>query len=181
VHLHFQGMDAEQARQFTEAVEFHAPERTKISLRTSVDAGGGDAAALVGDLRNGRWNWSKADVTIDKAQIGSVRDSVDVHVQIAEAGGGSPLKLRFKLAFERAAEFTADMWAQAMDIVATWLRAIEQAQEHIDVMLATRHLMQDLKKIDPLIDHVEIRISRESREMISVKNSLAGEPDAVGN
>jgi hypothetical protein len=180
VHLHFVGMEPEQARQFTQAVEFHAPDRTQLTLRTSVEAVGSESMVVLGDIRSGRWNWAKAEIAVDRSTIGSVKNAVDVELKVAE-GSGASMRMKLRVVFDRAIEVTSELCERVAQVVQRWLNSIQHAGEQLDVILATRRLMDDLKAIDPSIMHVETRLSKEAREIIIVKAPATAELDAAGD
>jgi hypothetical protein len=179
VHLHFAGMEPEQARQFTQAVEFHAPDRARLTLGTSVEARG-ESMTILGEVRGGRWNWSKAEIAVDRSAIGRLENAVDVELRVAESGGTS-MRMKVHVLFERALEVTNELCQRVAQVVQRWLEEIQHAREQLDVIVATRRLMEDLKAIDPSIAHVETRISKESRELIIVEAPAAGAFHGAGD
>ena len=63
VHLHFRGMNSEQARGFAQTAELHTSGPKSVCLRTSVEAEVG-GLRVIGEIRNGRWNVAKAEVKV---------------------------------------------------------------------------------------------------------------------
>jgi len=178
-HLHFVGMEAEQARSFAQAVEIHSGGPGKARLRTSVEGPGGRGPIVVGELRKGRWDFRNAEITTSESVVGTAQKAIDIAIEVPNTLGGR-LKLGVRVVFDRITDISAETLARVRRVVQEWLLAVDALKERLDLVLATKQLMRDLEKIDPRLGHGETRITIEAGEVIVVQNELPGEDAVAG-
>jgi hypothetical protein len=76
---------------------------------------------------------------------------------------------------------TAEIWARVQSTIRLWLQRVAALGDELDLMLATRQLVDDLRRIDPAIDLTEIRISTEIGDIDVVQNGRGRADGASGN
>ena len=129
---------------------------------------------VVGELRKGHWNWKSAELKMPESVVGTTRNGIDFEIHVTDTFGAR-MKWRAQAVFERATVVTSEMMARINSIVQQWFALLRNTSEDIDLMLATKNLMRDLKKIDPSLSHVDMRLTSEAGEVIVVHNEPAVE------
>lgn len=168
VHLHFKNVNTDQARAFSRSMELHTGGRA-THLRASIDMGNSQSLRMLGELRQRRWKWSEAEIKPTQPVAGPVRH-IEAEIIVRPQGLAGEIRLGVKVAFRNAVEMSAQTWSRIQNVIARWLEGLSGLQNDVDLLLASRRLMQDLKAIDPMITHVETRISHEAGDLIVVEH-----------
>ena len=179
VHLHFRGMNSEQARGFARVTELQASRSKAVSVRTSVEAETG-TVKVIGEIRRGRWNLAEAEVKMIDAPVGSLRKSVDFDVTIPQLSGPARLRARISVAFKESVRVTGEMLAALKVRIEAILRSIAASDEQLDVLLASRRIIRELRVGDETVATVEIRLAGDAGDIHIVLN-LQTARDAVSD
>ena len=152
-------------------MELHA-EGNAPRLRASIDTSNSRGLKMLGELRQRRWNWSEAEIKLLQPLAGHVRH-VEAEILVKPHGLTEHFRFRVKVAFQETVELSARTWARIQNVIAQWLEGLSGLQADVDLLLASKRLMQDLKAIDPMIGHIETRTySHEAVDLIVVERDV---------
>ncbi len=179
VHLHFRGMNSEQARGFARVTELHTSGPKGVSIRTSVESETG-GLKVIGEIRNGRWNLAKADIKVVDTPLGSVRKSVDFDVSIPHMSAAGRLRARVSITFKETVRVTAELVARLTQRIEAILQSIVRSGEELDVLLASRRMIHELRIGDETVATVEIRLAGDAGD-IQIVHHLQISKDPVGD
>ncbi len=179
LHLHFRGMNTDQARGFARVAELHTSGPRSVALRTSVEAESG-ALKVVGEIRSGRWNLAKAEVKLaDTVPPNALRNRVDFEIAIPHQFTTARLVARVSIVLKQSVRLTAEMLQQLKQRIEAILQSIIRSGEELDVLLASRRLIHQLRVGDETVGTVEIRLAGDAGDIHIVQNRHLSQ-DAVG-
>jgi hypothetical protein len=169
VHLHFKGVNDEQAEGFSQVAELHGGDGGAKRVRASIDTADGDAIAVLGDLRRGKWDLRKAEVRVLDPTPNAVDRAVELEIQIPEATGIGKLLMHIRLTFARGVQLTAEFINGLAEAVRGVLQTISMTGENVDLLLASRRIVTTLRAHDDSIAAVRARLRSQAGEIHIVR------------
>jgi hypothetical protein len=182
VHLHFKNVALNQARQFSRSVELHGTRSKDFRLRTSVEPAEGGTPKVVAELNRGTWRWSEARLTSNLDElVGKKVSSLDLEISVPRLSALSNLRATLRVHFRQSVVLTKQLLARVEAVVNNWLQSLASIKTRIDLNIATRQLMKDLRDIDPVLANVETHIATETGEITIIVDLTPGSHEHVGN
>jgi hypothetical protein len=179
VHLHFKGMNDDQARAFSQAGELHVGNGRPVKIRTSVEGGEEGSLRLLGELRDGKWDAGRATIrVVDEAPVARV-SKVEFEIAVPERATSRSLLMRVEVSFRQGVRATSEFISRLSDTILSMLRELLAGSPDLDLLTASRQIMRTLRAQDESIANVKLRIRSQSGEIHVVRNVLAS-PDSLG-
>jgi hypothetical protein len=178
VHLHFKGVNAEQARAFTRVAEMHTPDKKPVTIRASIEGPEGTGIAMLGEIRKGRWRVADAKVRPLTEANGVVRNDLEFEAVLPGEISGAPLRLKILVAFEKGVRVTTELLERVSARIQALLRSFNGTLEDTDLLLASRRIITALRSQDESIANVRIRVAGQAGEVEVARRELQI-PEAV--
>ena len=177
LHLHFKGMNEQQARAFAQAGEFHGVNGggKKINVRTSVEGSRGDGIAVIGEIRGGKWDVARADVKVVEQ---AVQDAGSVHLDVTIPEKLSPrtLRMRVEVELRNGMRATTEFIQRLSAVIRDVLHSMMATGQDIDMLVASQRIKQAMRLQDESLANVKMRIHTQAGEIDVVRNVLAPAP-----
>jgi hypothetical protein len=171
VHLHFKGMSEEQARPFAQVSELQSSGGGKpATVRTSVEGPGGSGIEVIGDIRRGKWDGSRATIAHAAEQKPG---SLQLDVVVPDTLSPASLRMRVEIQLRNGMRATTELINRVSNIVLEVLRSMQAAGEQFDMLLAARRIKQAMRLQDESLANVQMRIQTQAGEIDVVRNVLA--------
>jgi hypothetical protein len=175
VNLHFRGFDSRQAKGFVRTAELDLNEsdfhpKLYASIETSMNP------EELARLSRDEFDFSRAEspqvVAQDLTEEGIQKVDLEVSVPAREAARPS-LLLRIRIFFEQGFQLTSEILASIQQVV----RAIAG---DLNTIMAGQRVLRDLRTIHPGVKGIELRLSRQSKDVLFVHlhNRIRGEAKA---
>ena len=159
-HLHFMGFEAEQARGFAESAELHLPRG--VRFRTSVETATTPRRALE-NLGAAEW-----EVAAARQHLSSSGGITSLAVEVPARIPGRSVKARVVVSIQ---EMAAAVREKVAAVIATWMERIAALGEKLDMFLAMRDLMRDLRAI-PGVQRVDGSLADEAADIFVVDGGV---------
>ncbi len=174
VHLHFKGIDDEQARPFAQISEFHGSGNggRSFSVRTSVEGADGRSLKVLGEIRDGKWDVGRAQVRLVESPAPKV-GAVEFEVVVPEKLSARSLRLGVEVKLREGVRATAEFIRQVQEVVLEVLRSMVAAEQDLDMLLASQRIKRALRLQDESIANLKLRIRTQAGEINVVRNVLA--------
>lgn len=170
LHLHFKGMNEDQARPFAQVSELQSNGGKGTRVRTSVEEPGGSGIEVIGEIRRGKWDGSRATITQAAEQKPG---SLQLDVSVPDTLGPRSLRMRVEIQLKNGMRATAELIDRISSIVLDVLRSMVAAGEDLDMLLAARRIKQAMRLQDESLANVQMRIQTQAGEIDVVRNVLA--------
>jgi hypothetical protein len=161
VHLHFRGFEPRQAKGFVRTAELDMDPQTAKRISASIEE-----SLSPEDLAR----IAKEDFDFSRAEVKAVSDvkvteegrAVDVELDVpAKAAGHPSLWMRIRIILEGGIEFTQEMLGSIVQM-------IQDIVGDSNAILSAKQVVKELRTIHPGIKGVEMRLGRESKDVLLV-------------
>jgi hypothetical protein len=178
VKLYLAGFEPRQGKGFAKSVEMNLTEGEFPKLTATIEGEPIEPEELSRLLRK-EYRLEEAKVT--KLAVADDK-SVDVELTVPSKEVARPsLIVRLKLWFEEGFEASAQVLDSIQTIVESWKSSLSTATEKLDIFLARKKLIQDLKSVHPEITDVDVIYSRERKDLFYGAKNRDSERDDRGS
>jgi hypothetical protein len=173
VNLHFRGFDSRQAKGFVRTAELDLNEsnvhsKLYASVETNMNPG------EMGSLSRAEFDFSRAEsprvVARGLTEEGIQKIDLEVRVPAREAALPS-LMLRIRIFFEQGIQLTSEVLASIQQVV-------RGLSSDLNTIMAGQKVLKDLRTIHPGIKGIELRLSRQSKDVLLVHLHNQGRGEA---
>lgn len=162
VKLYLAGFEPRQGKGFARSIEVNLPEDAAPKITATIE-GEPIAPDELSRILNRDYKLEAAKITeISSAGPGSV--DVELTVPATEIVRPS-LVVRLKIWFETGFTATTEVLASIRNVIESWQAALSTAPEKLDLILARKKLMLDLKSVHPEIRYIDVTYSREGKDL----------------
>ena len=162
MHLYLAGFEPGQGKGFARSVEFNLSDNEFSRISATIETEPIDPGELAQILAK---DYKTEQATLTKVAIVDEKH-VDVELQVPAKEAAKPsLFVRLRLFFEEGFTITKAFLDSVQTIVTSWRLALETAPERVDLFLAHKMLIRDLRKVHPEITDVDIIYSREKKDL----------------
>jgi hypothetical protein len=173
LHLHFKGMNEQQARTFAQVGELRGGRaKDAVTVRTSVERAGQNNIDVLGEIHGGKWDVSRATVEPVSQRLGAV----DIDVHVPSKVGADSLRMRVAVELRNGMRATAEFISRLTEVVRQVLSSMLAAGPEIDMWLAAQRIKQAMRLQGESIENINLRIHTQAGEIDVVRNDLATSP-----
>ncbi len=176
VHLHFRGFDPREAKGFVQTAELQAEGGARRpEFTASLDDAEFDPADLKAFLAE-RYNFHEVEIqSVSKPFLTAEgKTAVDVEAKIPSATGKPSLLVRIRVVLKAGLEMTAELMNTIREAILTAF-ALHPVALPDDSVIMTATFVKSLEKVNPKIDYVDLKVTKEGKDLHIVLNRQPGQ------